>query len=753
MYEHFPEDMRAYYDRIFKWMKALPNVEFVGGKPNAELRQMIADSEAYIYPTQFEETSCILARECIEQQTPFITTAVGALPETLGDSGIYFEEWLFANGIQEPERGSDGWCKLFAQFFRDTLHSEPVLEQARGEMGCRNDLYWDGVAAMAEPHLFPKKATNFSRIWSLLRDGDAVPAIAFRDALGENASAEVKLLDDELCFYRRMATMDLGAYYDELYLNKVGKENCELFYSPELYGSRMQSIRDELKSLPPGAKVFEYGCGPGHVIAPLAEAYPHLAFVGFDFSKPAVDCVVKGAAATDHKNVLATTNLADVPRGEFDAVICTEVLEHVFAPWELLQEVESFAKPGGRVILTTPFGAWEPGTYDNKGRWQERAHLWCIDREMFKEMTGDKPNEFFGLLVLTQDADMRPRGNHLFFYDADHAPIKPVAALQKALRHHPRHTCMAGIIAYNNEDSIVKMLNSIEHQAQFVQIAHGPSSDRTAAIIRQWAHGHPWTRVRVIDVPKIEAGKFGFDDARNASAANSQEFEWFLWIDTDEYLSGDFRAYLRDSAMDAYLIAQHHFTCEPRGQAAQIDLPARLLRTNRGFKAYGKVHEHFETPAGGPGRAMQLPDVDIGHVGYVNEATRKGRFFRNYPLLEWDHEAEKPRKLHHFLWLRDIIHRMRFDEENRVKLARDAIQYYNDHREDMGAFGPGLFQSLEYIGEARSVLGEGVPLQVMVKLDDKNTSFQGRFKSTEEAEFVLRQLLEGEFKDRTSRYY
>jgi glycosyltransferase involved in cell wall biosynthesis len=67
MYEHFPEHMRGYYEQIMARMKAMPNVRFVGGKPNHELRRMIADSAAYIYPTQFEETSCILARECIEQ--------------------------------------------------------------------------------------------------------------------------------------------------------------------------------------------------------------------------------------------------------------------------------------------------------------------------------------------------------------------------------------------------------------------------------------------------------------------------------------------------------------------------------------------------------------------------------------------------------------------------------------------------------------------------------------------------------------
>jgi hypothetical protein len=178
MYEHFPEHMRAYYEQIFAWMKRLPNVKFIGGQSNQTLRQIIRESAAYIYPTQFEETSCILARECIEQQTPFLTTSIGALPETLGDSGIYFEDWLHKSGVIEPDRGSDGWCLLFAEFFRDVMRNENELSRARAAMAARDDLGWDGVAQMVEENAEPGDVTHFSRLWSLIQDGDVIPAMA-----------------------------------------------------------------------------------------------------------------------------------------------------------------------------------------------------------------------------------------------------------------------------------------------------------------------------------------------------------------------------------------------------------------------------------------------------------------------------------------------------------------------------------------------------------------------------------------------
>lgn len=475
MYEHFPEHMRGYYQMIFARMKQMPNVEFVGGKPNHELRQMIAASAAYIYPTQFEETSCILARECIEQRTPFITTKTGALPETLADCGIYFEDWLEANSLDEPEKGSTGWCKLFAMFFREAMKSKDVIDSSLAAMSKRDDLYWDGVA------------------------------------------------------------------------------------------------------------------------------------------------------------------------------------------------------------------------------------------DMIKEPT------------------------------------------------FKRQTIGAAVIAMNNEATIRQMLDSLVGNVDEIHIALGPSTDRTQEIIENFGKDHPEIPIAIIGAPKIEPYVFGFDDARNLSAGGLNT-DWILWIDTDEFLVGNLRKYARNNYLQAYLIAQHHFTVEPRGGQTQIDRPARLFRNNIGFKARGHIHEHFELPEGGPGRAYLCQDVDLGHTGYKNEEIRKGRFDRNWPFLQWEHGEKTQRKLNHFLWFRDIVHRMRWEmKEGRpheaVKLAQEGEKYYNAHTEDMGAFGPGIFLALSYMKEIYTVLGKGVPLKVAIQLDDRQAVFEGLFVDYAQMERIIAQMLKPEFDDRSSRYY
>jgi SAM-dependent methyltransferase len=46
------------------------------------------------------------------------------------------------------------------------------------------------------------------------------------------------------------------------------------------------------------------------------------------------------------------------PDGRFEAVICNQVLEHVFNPHEFVQELARVLSPGGRLLLTVPF-VWD----------------------------------------------------------------------------------------------------------------------------------------------------------------------------------------------------------------------------------------------------------------------------------------------------------------------------------------------------------------------------------------------------------
>ena len=52
---------------------------------------------------------------------------------------------------------------------------------------------------------------------------------------------------------------------------------------------------------------------------------------------------------------ISENNEAHVPDEHFDIVVCTEVLEHTLDPFAAVVELQRILKPGGKLLLTTPF--------------------------------------------------------------------------------------------------------------------------------------------------------------------------------------------------------------------------------------------------------------------------------------------------------------------------------------------------------------------------------------------------------------
>lgn len=797
-YDNPNHKLDGLYQYLFSRVQELPNVESPAVLKQGQMRQRLRECEAYIYPTQFEETSCILARECIETKTPILTTREGALPETLKDCGLYYEDWRVEMDRVEYEKGSPEWCASFADFVQWALRTDEGQERVQKcveAMALRKDLYWDGPARkMIRRGKIRGRVRRYSRALSLYEDGDVIACKALLDEAGyENLNwAEKLLYDDIVQFYPFLLPEEhedyvtLSDYYNNLYYPKEIEDQVLVTDDRGLDGvthtDRYQQIARECADLKPGSLVVEYGAGQGHLCVNLAHQFPELEFRVYDFTEAII-------AYHDQYKYGKLENLtskcagspADVKKdldgAEPDLLLCSEVLEHNIDPWTMIDELQDLTHEGGRMVFTTPFGPWERETWWKKlDRFHVRNHIWHFTKADLRFMLkGKKDVRMHMCCQGAFEQDMRPLGQSFWSYTNDKKPIPRISPIEKAYDHRARHSCAAAIIAYNNEDTITKMLNSLNHKVRIIQIAHGPSTDNTLDRIKEWAQKHPHILVRVISVPRIAAPKefggtakegeaFGFADARKKSCEGLKEIvDWILWIDTDEFLIGHIGGFLRHSCIDALVIPQHHFTVEPRQSIPQMDRPARLFKTTRDFECKGRIHEHFELPEGGPGRIFILPHTDIGHIGYENEMVRRRRFDRNYPFLLWEHtevlEGKAPaRRLHHFLWFRDIIHRMRYAEQfgdtnMRVALAHEAIDYFNQNREYMGHFGGGIQNALLYLKEARKVLGEGMDLQVTFDLGDNlKAGLEGCFLDYEELEGIIRNILEPEFQARTSRY-
>ncbi len=772
MYDNYPEHMMQYYHQMWKWAEALPNVTLLGPKTQLELRQLMRGTWAYIYPTAFEEVSCIIAREAMEQGLPFITTTVGALPETLGDCGIFYD-------VKKEDVGIGGFFDKFAELVENTWehrdNPEAAYKVATDNCAKRADLYWDQVAkqwlAWAEPHV----PSDYSLISSLMKDSDIIPARAYIATLTEKSEG-ILHLEKELNEKYKFLTGEISfeEHYKGIYELEESKGVPERMQMRTLEKNpRYEEISGYVSKLPEGAQILEYGCAEGPIIFALAKNHPDKLFTGMDFVIENIALCEKFAKENDIKNVrfvLGSTNNwpnefgaeeNDAHQIGYDAIVVAEVLEHVERPWEITDFLENRAIIGGKIIITVPQGPWEWGGLQNLVQWDWRAHIWHVNKWMLRNMYPDKKDCTLASIIEQSARDGRARGHLIFTYTADRNPATPIDPLDKVRQHHCRQTVACCMIAMNDDEMILKTLGSIQHDIDQLKIALGPCYDHTKEFLETWKEEHPWIETRIVDVPRIEAQKYGFDDARNESIKDI-ESDWILWIDSDEYISGNnLQLYLRNNCFDSYAIHQHHFTCQPRGEPAQLDKPARLMRNHIGFTFYGKVHEHAELGFnGGPGFVMVINDIDIGHTGYVNEVARYNRFTRNFPLLEWDQEVYPDRKLGRFLWLRDIIHRIKMFEQrgnnqDARRLAEEAIDFFNNNVRDLEGIGgnAGGNMATMYYGEALRVLGRGFTVALQVQLDGQTAQYAGVFESGKDAFDLAIKAVDEEIKKRKSGYW
>jgi SAM-dependent methyltransferase len=100
------------------------------------------------------------------------------------------------------------------------------------------------------------------------------------------------------------------------------------------------------RETPAETRVADVGAGD----APYRELFAHTEYTAFDWeSSPHEEGDV---------DVVAPADAIPAPDGSFDAVVLTQVLEHVPEPGRVLRELHRILAPGGRLFLTAPL-AWE----------------------------------------------------------------------------------------------------------------------------------------------------------------------------------------------------------------------------------------------------------------------------------------------------------------------------------------------------------------------------------------------------------
>jgi ubiquinone/menaquinone biosynthesis C-methylase UbiE len=133
-----------------------------------------------------------------------------------------------------------------------------------------------------------------------------------------------------------------------------------LYYPPvpvghDVYLERLAWVEARLQEIPAGQRLLDAGAGEQY----FKKACGHLSYVAQDFAqydgKGDAKGIHPGKWDQTRLDIVSDICAIPVPDGSFDAVLCSEVLEHLPDPGKALRELARVVRTGGRLIVTAPF--------------------------------------------------------------------------------------------------------------------------------------------------------------------------------------------------------------------------------------------------------------------------------------------------------------------------------------------------------------------------------------------------------------
>lgn len=140
------------------------------------------------------------------------------------------------------------------------------------------------------------------------------------------------------------------------------------------------------------AAVLELGCGAGGTGRAVLKAGKAERYVGLELNESAAKVAAEGLTEVLVGDVEGL-NLAPLAN-TFDALIISEVLEHLTDPWSTLERLVSCLKPGGAIFASSPnIAQWQVVrgllmgrfTYEESGV-MDRTHLRWFTPESYRAM-------------------------------------------------------------------------------------------------------------------------------------------------------------------------------------------------------------------------------------------------------------------------------------------------------------------------------------------------------------------------------
>jgi SAM-dependent methyltransferase len=121
-----------------------------------------------------------------------------------------------------------------------------------------------------------------------------------------------------------------GVFFNPFYFARVGLHDGISDFAPKLHG-----------------RLLDIGCGT----KPYKELFTVDEYIGLDIDSE--NSRTRGIA-----DYFYDGNSFPFENESFDAILCSQVLEHVFNPEDFLNEINRVLRPGGKALFTVPF-VWD----------------------------------------------------------------------------------------------------------------------------------------------------------------------------------------------------------------------------------------------------------------------------------------------------------------------------------------------------------------------------------------------------------
>ena len=162
---------------------------------------------------------------------------------------------------------------------------------------------------------------------------------------------------------------------DKSILVKIFGFWATLIHGDPLVLDRWRYIKKKLPETRGGEKLIDIGCGSGaFTIGAALRGYSSLG-VSWDERNQSIASQRAELCGTDKASFevfdVRELDLNSEWNEAFDVVICLENIEHIIDDAKLIQDMAACLKPGGRILLSTPYYYFRPISLEEKGPYYE----------------------------------------------------------------------------------------------------------------------------------------------------------------------------------------------------------------------------------------------------------------------------------------------------------------------------------------------------------------------------------------------